>query len=205
MRYLKLYQQLKSFTVFSLSDIRLLESNFDPRRLVEWQAKGYLIKLRRGRYMFADQAAKLGEAGLFLTANRIYEPSYVSLESALSYYNIIPESVFTITSISARKTQRFETQVGSFAYRSVKPTLFWGFAIHQFQGQPYKLATLEKALLDFLYFRTDLKSQVNVSMLRFNETELRQQLDFYRLHKYVAAFGSVMLQTRLDLVLSLFE
>ena len=205
MRYLELQQQLKSFTVFGLSDIHLLEPNFDSRRLVEWQAKGYLIKLRRGYYAFADQATQLGEAGLFLMANRIYEPAYVSLESALSYYNIIPESVFTITSVSARKTQQFKTPVGSFAYRSVKPGLFWGFGIHRFQGQPYKLATLEKALLDFLYFREDLKSQVNVRMLRFNEIELRQQLDFCRLDKYAAAFGSTALQSRLALVLSLFE
>src|SRR5579864_6761878 len=103
MRYLDLKNQLNDFIVFSLKDIRKLDSSFYNRRLSEWRRKGYIKMVRRGYYIFSD--LKLSEDVLFLIANRIYSPSYVSLESALSYYGLIPEGVLSITSVSTRKTE----------------------------------------------------------------------------------------------------
>jgi predicted transcriptional regulator of viral defense system len=82
MRYLELKESLKDFTVFSLADIRQTDSFFHRRRLNEWQEKGYIKKLIRGFYIFSD--LELNENVLFEIANRIYAPSYISLEIALS-------------------------------------------------------------------------------------------------------------------------
>ncbi|GAI56933.1 unnamed protein product, partial [marine sediment metagenome] len=96
MKYLELKSELRDFTIFSLNEIRNIEPGFHRRRLNEWQDKGYIKKVVRGYYIFSD--LKLSEEILFKIANRIYLPSYISLESALSYYHLIPESVYGITS-----------------------------------------------------------------------------------------------------------
>ena len=78
MQYLKLKESLKDFTVFSLADIRRVDSSFHRRRLNEWQEKRYIKKLIKGYYIFSD--LELNENVLFEIANRIYAPSYVSLD-----------------------------------------------------------------------------------------------------------------------------
>jgi len=88
MQYNELRVQLKDFLVFNLSDIRKIEPRFYRRRLNEWQAKGYIKKLRRGHYMFGD--VPLNEEALYAVANRLYGPSYVSFEMALAHYGLIP-------------------------------------------------------------------------------------------------------------------
>ena len=122
MKFLELKNELKNFPIFSLNEIKIIEPNFIRRRLNEWQDKGYIKKVIRGYYIFSD--FQLSEEILFKIANRIYLPSYVSLESALSYYHLIPESIYGITSISTRKTYHFKTSIGEFIFRSIKPPLF---------------------------------------------------------------------------------
>lgn len=101
MRYTVFERYFRPFVVISLAEIRKREPLFDRRRLSEWQEKGLIKKLARGFYVFADE--DLSEAELFLIANSIYSPSYVSLQSALSYHHLIPEGVYTLTSVSAKK------------------------------------------------------------------------------------------------------
>ena len=125
MKFLELKSELRDFTIFSLNEIKNIEPGFHRRRLNEWQDNGYIKKVVRGYYIFSD--LKLSEEILFKIANRIYLPSYISLESALSYYHLIPESVYGITSISTRKTYHFVTSIGEFIYRALKPPLFFGY------------------------------------------------------------------------------
>ena len=73
----------KNFKIFNLNDIRKIEENFDLRRLNEWQKKNYIKKIRQGFYIFSD--LEINEQALFIIANRIHEPSYISLEMALSF------------------------------------------------------------------------------------------------------------------------
>ncbi|MCG2758861.1 MAG: hypothetical protein L6263_10560, partial [Desulfobacteraceae bacterium] len=110
MRYNDFREALNAYTVFSVNDIRKVESRFNVRRLVEWQGKGYIKKIIRGYYIFAN--LELDENVLFEIANRIYSPSYISFEMALSYYQIIPERVYGLTSATSRKTMAFKTKVG---------------------------------------------------------------------------------------------
>ena len=64
-----------------------------------------------------------------MLANRIYEPSCISRESALAYYLVIPEPVLGVTSVSSRKTRQFDSEWGRFSYRSIKPTLMYGYRV----------------------------------------------------------------------------
>ena len=89
--------------LFSTTDIRKAFPSFDARRLVEWQHKGYIHKIINRWYKFSDVPTE--ERLMLWTANRIYHPSYVSMETALSYYGLIPEAVYTITAVSTLKTK----------------------------------------------------------------------------------------------------
>ena len=200
MNYQKLKEQLKNFTVFSLSDIRKVEAKFYRRRLNEWQAKGYIRKLRRGYYMFADLI--INEETLFLIANRIYMPSYVSFEMALSYYGLIPEGVYLVTSASGRKTVRFKTPVAEFSYRKIKPELLFGYRLEKQRGQGYKIAEMEKAVLDYLYLNPKITEESDFHEWRFNSEEFLAKADIAKLNEYAKAFKNKQLMLRLKKFLS---
>lgn len=194
MQYNEFKQQLKDSTVFSLTDIRKIEPKFYRRRLNEWQDKGYIKKLRRGYYMFADTA--LSEETLFLVANKLYAPSYVSFEMALSYYGLIPEGVYSITSASSKKTIKFKTPIGEFFYRSLKPQLLFGYSLEALGKQAYKLAEMEKAVLDYLYLNSKSTRKTDLQEWRFEGREFLARADLNKFYRYVKAYSSPSLEKR---------
>ena len=194
MNYLMFRNKLIDYTVFSTNQIKFLFKDFDSRRLVEWQEKGYIIKIINRWYCFCETPKD--ELFLYWTANRIYQPSYLSLESALSHHGIIPEGVFTITSVSTAKTQLYQTQLGTFSYRSLKPSLFFGYEINQWQGKPILIAEPEKAILDYLYLNTHLQTVDDLEALRFNIFTLKNQLNHSKLDTYLRLFDNKLLGNR---------
>ena len=186
MHYQEFKEQLKNFTVFSLTDIRKIEPKFFRARLNEWQTKGYIKKLRRGYYMFTDTA--INEETLFLIANRLYAPSYVSFEMALSYYGLIPEGVYSVTSAATQKTAKFTTPIAEFTYRKLKPSLLFGYNLEKQNGQGYKIAQMEKALLDYLYLNPKIAGEADFHEWRFNSEEFLARADMLKLNAYAEAF-----------------
>lgn len=202
MQFIELKQQLKDFIVFSLQDIRKIEANFDLRRLSEWQNKKYIKMIRRGYYIFSD--LEINEQVLFLLANKIYTPSYVSLEMAFSYYNLIPESVFGITSVSSNKTNHFKTSLAEFTYRHLKPEFLFGYKLVAYQNRSFKIAEIEKAMLDYFYLNPYLKDYADFKELRFNADEFNKLADKNKMQKYLTAFKNKSLKKRVDKFLMFF-
>ena len=165
------------------------------RRLYEWVSRGIIKHLVRGFYAFSDLA--LGKSVLFHIGNRIYEPSYISLQSAFSYYSLIPEQVSSITCISSKKTTVFKTVLGTFLYFSIKPSLMFGYNIIKFNGHSFKIACLEKALLDFLYINPAVDSMGKFEELRINAERLNALLDRRKLKEYLSVFNNKALEKRL--------
>jgi len=187
MLYNQFKDYFKDFLIFSLADMRKAEPDFDRRRLNEWQDKGYIKKLRRGYYIFSDTS--LNEEALFLIANRLYPSSYVSLEMALSYYGLIPEGVYSITSVSSKKTARFKTPIADFVYRKIKPELLFGYRLGEYNGQGYKIAEAEKAVLDYLYLNPKITDAEDFYEWRFNSQEFLAMTEEKKLFEYADAFG----------------
>lgn len=189
------YNQFRSafadFTVISLDDIRAVEPGFDRRRLSEWQAKGYLLKIVKGRYVFAEMP--LDERRLFEIAARIYRPSYVSLESALSHHGLIPENVYAVTAVSTRRTYRFDTPVGLFSYRTVKPGFFYGYGIGPGQA---RVALPEKAVLDLLYLDPGLTGPDDFASRRLNRAVFIERCDGETFTRLAARSGVRALNDR---------
>lgn len=199
MKFIQFKDALKDFTVFSLNDIKLIDPHFHRRRLIEWQEKGYIKKVANGRYIFSDLT--IDENALFEIANRLYSPSYVSLESALSYYQIIPEAVYGITSVSTRRTYSYSTQLGKFQYRTIKPSIFFGYQIVTFNSKAFKIADMEKAVLDFFYLHPNLKSESDIISLRFNVEAFRQKSNRKKLQNYLRKFAKNALSERISIFL----
>jgi predicted transcriptional regulator of viral defense system len=196
MRFLQFKEQLKDFTVFSLADIRMVESAFHRRRLSEWQEKGYIKKIVRGYYIFSD--LHLSEQIMFEIANRIYLPSYVSFETALAFYGLIPESVYEVCSASTRKTNRFSTPVGRFGYRTVMAAAFFGYTIITENGGRYKIAEIEKALIDYLYLHAEAATDGAFQSLRLNTELFHEKVDPGKLALYAGRIGQAKLGERVE-------
>jgi predicted transcriptional regulator of viral defense system len=203
MRYQDLRQKLGDFVVFSLVDIRKIEPKFLRRRLNEWQDKGYIKKLRRGFYAFSDLA--LNEETLFLIANRLYLPSYVSFETALSYYGLIPEGVYSVTSAATKKTANFKSPVANFMYHRIKPRLYFGYRLEKKQGQGYKIAEMEKAVLDYLYLHPEIVREADFHEWRFDGKEFLAKADLAKMRRYAAEFGNRQIPKRLEKLLKLMK
>ncbi|MBU4321559.1 MAG: hypothetical protein KJ739_10825 [Nitrospinae bacterium] len=194
MRYNEFREAFRSYTVISVNEIRKMDSRFNLRRLVEWQGKGYIKKIIRGYYILAD--LKLDENVLFEIANRIYSPSYISLEMALSYYHMIPESVYGLTSATSRKTMVFETELGDFIYHTVQPRLLFGYKLVDYSGKKFKIAEPEKALLDYFYLNTSIQSKDDFAGIRIGKDQYFAQVDETRLVAYLNEFQQKSLAKR---------
>ena len=76
---------------------------------------GLFLKLRNNYYILKDS-----HPPLYAIANKLYQPSYISLESALSHYGIIPETVYAVTSVTTKSTREFTTPKSVFSYQRIK-------------------------------------------------------------------------------------
>lgn len=104
--------------------------------------------VKRGLYKLSDEHIP----DLYL-ANKLYEPSYISLEFALSYHRVIPETVYEITSVTPKATRRFEKFGRIYSYRKLKKSAFTGYIIEKQKGFSFQIADPEKAFVDANYFR----------------------------------------------------
>ncbi|MFH0928378.1 MAG: hypothetical protein V1821_02795 [bacterium] len=203
MRFQEFRQKFKDFIVFSLDDIRKADLRFHRRRLNDWQNKGYLKKLRRGYYLFSE--TPLNEKALHLIADRLYSPSYISFETALSWYGLIPEGVYSVTAASSRKTSSFKTPIGNFLYQRIRPDLFFGYRLEKYHEQGYKIAEMEKALLDYLYFHPKISDEADFHEWRFNSQEFLAKANMEKLQNYAKAFQNKRFLARLEKLLIMIQ
>ena len=153
---IKVEEKLKSLgmSVFSpreFRDVFNVSQNTASVFILRNTKSGLFIKLRNSYYMLKDS-----NPSLYFIANKLYQPSYISLEKALSYYNIIPETVYTITSITSKPTREYTNQTGVFSYQRIKKSAFTGYNPVKIESNLVLFAEPEKALTDYLYF-VDLK------------------------------------------------
>jgi predicted transcriptional regulator of viral defense system len=191
--FLAFLEQLEVFGVFSTQDIYKAFPHFDSRRLVEWQAKNYLQKLSNKWYCFAKM--ERSEFSQFRVANLLCKPSYISLESAFDYYGLIPESTFSSTSVTTKKTSHFENDRGNFTYRSIKNSLFFGYKTLYTSQEPVLMAEPEKAILDYLYLHPEIQTVADMEALRFN-ADVLEGINWEKFVSYLSLFKSRALEKR---------
>jgi predicted transcriptional regulator of viral defense system len=150
----------------------LLAGDQDPndvrRQLSRWVNAGRVRQLRRGLYMLAPPYQKVAPHP-FLVANALMPGSYVSGQSALAFYGLIPEYVARTTSVT---TTRPELWGGGYQFRHLAAALFFGYQLVQLlRGQQAFVATPEKALLDLAHFTPGSDSPGYLRELRLQNLE----------------------------------
>jgi predicted transcriptional regulator of viral defense system len=139
--------------------------------------------LRRGLYTLAPPFQKV-KPHPFVIANRLVRASYVSCQSALAHYGMIPEHVPVITSVTAARPTRWETPLGVYEFRHIRADRLRGYRLTDLGAEQRAfVATPEKALLDLIYLQPGGDSLEYLRELRLQRLdglkadELQRQAD----------------------------
>lgn len=164
----------------------LLAGAVDPadirRQLSRWTRDGKVIQLRRGVYSLVAPYRQ-GFPHPFLIANELLPGSYVSMQSALAYFGLIPEYVIQTLSVTIQRPSRWHNPLGDFRFQHISPGLFFGYQkLRLAAGQEAFIAFPEKALLDLVHFTPNGDDPLYLAGLRLQNLET---LDRQRL-KYLA-------------------
>ena len=195
MRYVELLSTLRrnKVSIFSLRDIKNMFPDANvatlKNNLTNWLKKGYMERLKRDLYACVEPILE-SEIPDFYIANRLYTPSYVSLETALSLYNIIPEIAAQVTSVTTKPSREFKNRHGVFMYRSCRKRAFTGYRIVVYEGYKVLIADEEKALVDFLYFKQRQGLSIDFEEERF-DAEILKGIEWKKAEEYAELFNKV--------------
>jgi len=204
---IKKYKTESIFTVakelpyFELEDLLSVEKNKEYSKIIlsRYKKTGKVIHLKKGIYVTKDYVDTIkirGELSSYseMIANKIYQPSYLSLEYVLYQHNLLTEIPNNFTSVSLAKTYKFSNDFGNFFYRRIKKGLFLGFNLEKKGDFWVAKATKAKALFDFLYLRkNDLIDKNSAEELRLNLSEFKNE-DKRELGKYIKIEGSAKMK-----------
>lgn len=154
-----------------------------------------IIRLRRDLYVCSEKIS--GKVlSLELIANRLLNPSYVSMSTALRYYGLIPESVYLIQSVTIKESREYETPVGRFVFTHIKRDAFnIGISNIEENGYSFLIASPEKALCDLIANTPSLQLRYRKDALLYLERDIRLDMDtFFRFNpdifrQYIAVGG----------------
>ena len=152
-------------------------------KIASFEQSDFLIRLKRGLFVVAPniQNQPLSKE---LIANHLYGPSYVSLQTALSFYKLIPERVHTVSSMTIKRSRNFSTPLGNFEYVGI-PKEYFAIGIRQEivkNDYAYLIATPEKAICDMIVQTAGLRLQSIKALQLYLEEDMR--IDFTAIEKY---------------------
>jgi predicted transcriptional regulator of viral defense system len=185
---------------FSVLDTQIQGLKVYAYQISYWQKRGYISKLKRGFYYFNDQVSDIDpkEISFF-----IYQPSYISLETALSIYGLIPEMIYSNTALTTKANRKISNYFGNFSYRHIHPKLFFAYKSINTKNGKYLIAEAEKALLDYFYLNLgQINNQQDLEGLRLNLQEVKK-MDKKKINRYLKEFNIKKLNKMIDLLLSL--
>lgn len=181
---LKLRDELQR-DVFSQQDLKTLYSSMTDAAIHNGITRSLkskdLLKLKRGLYLFS-QKLRRGSISKLLIANKLYGPSYISFESALSYHGLIPEAVYSTTSACfQRKNKTFTNELGEFSYDYIPCESFFMGVVNLKDEKGVLMATGLKALFDLVYIRRkNYNSMMELTNdLRIEEGILQKEVSLY--------------------------
>lgn len=152
---LKKLQNLSYFDKRTLAQVIELSDNSLSANIKRWLGNGVLVQLKKGLYVTRAYVASQHNRRAYteFLANKLREPSYVSMEYVLQHYSMLSEAVYGVTSVTMKTKRVYRNAFGTFVYRNIKAELFDGFTIMPVEGWSVKIATKAKALFDFLYYK----------------------------------------------------
>ena len=148
-------------------------------KINELVKKGELTTVKRGLYITGPKI-NIAQPEPFLIANHLWGPSYVSLDAALSYWGLIPERVYEISSITIKTSKSYKTPIGRFSYYHA-PLPYYSFGIKSVQLTPKQvalIATPEKAICDKIITTSGifLRSQKQVQEYLIDDLRMDEEM-----------------------------
>lgn len=182
----------------------LLAGDVDPnhirRQLTRWANAGRISQLRRGVYTLAPPYRKV-KPHPFTVANRMVPGSYVSCQSALAYYSLIPEYTPSVVSVCSSRPRTWDTSLGTYIFRHVKRKYLFGYGLREVSDtQNAIVAAPEKALLDLIYLTPGGDSEEYIESLRLQNLD---QLDEIGLERFAEDFGKPKLRRAAEILVRL--
>ena len=172
------------------------------RQLDRWVKSGRITPLRRGGY-FLKRPYRQEKPHPFFAANLLQPHSYISLHSALAYYDMIPEYVPVTTSVGTGRPETIETPLGSFKFHHLAERLFFGFEEREVsRNQQVLIASPEKALVDLLYLTPKSDNRDYLGELRLN---LSGTVSWDKLETTAAESGSKKTARAVKLIVEMFR
>jgi len=140
-------------------------------QLTRWVQTGRLLQLRRGLYALGPAWRKV-EPHSFLVANKLQRGSYVSLQSALAFHDVIPEHVPVVTSVGPGRPEMLRNPLGSFQFKHIASGMLFGYTRMEVAPRQFAfVASAEKALLDLAYLTPGSDSPVYLRELRLQNVD----------------------------------
>jgi hypothetical protein len=156
---MNLRRKIKTYTHAPISHNVIMEALATYSRpndkISEMIKSGELVSLRRGLYVPGPEL-DLPIPESFVIANHLRGPSYVSLESALSYWDFIPERVYETSSVTTKTTKTYQTSLGRYSFQHLS-TPYYSFGIRSVrltEQQTALIASPEKAVCDKIVLTT---------------------------------------------------
>ena len=138
------------------------------RQLSRWTRAGQLIQLRHGLYALAPSYQRI-KPHPFVIANALVQPSYISCQSVLAYYGLIPEYVPKIISVTTAQAGRW-LLAGAYLFHKINSAMLFGYQLTKLEtGQQAFVASPEKALLDLIYLTPNGDNPAYLRQLRLQE------------------------------------
>ena len=151
---------------------------FPRNKVSALEKRGNIIRLKLGLYVVSEKISRV-PVSRELIANHLCGPSYLSLETALSFYGMIPERVFAVRSMTTKRAKNFETPFGNFDYTTVS-TAYFGIGLRQeiVEDQyAFLIATPTKAICDMIVATPYLRLQSVKAIHNYLTEDLRIDFD----------------------------
>jgi predicted transcriptional regulator of viral defense system len=194
MKFEQLQEKIEQESIFSFTDILkwFPKAKTDSLKvqLNQWMKKKKIMRLKKGLYYYS----KIELADHFFIAPKLYFPSYISLETALNYYGLIPDVPQIVTSITNLATAKFVNPLGNFSFHKIQAKYFFGWRTIKNQKRTlfYNIACPEKAVADFLYF--NLSQFQTVEDLKAQRFNFNQDFDWIKFINIIEVFNQPRLK-----------
>ena len=204
MNFLQFREKFFNLSIFTINQVYAWYSDFDRNNFTRWVKRGLIIRLRNGVYTFPEY--KTLPHYQYYFANIIYKPSYISLQTALAFYGLVPESVLQITSVTTLKTESFVNDIGEFSYKTIKKNLMFGYLPKEIgDDKRFMIAIPEKAIIDFLHLYPEYNTKENLLDLRFDEDLLNDMINKDLLIELAEKTKIKALIRRIKLLIKVYE
>jgi len=154
--------------------------NAPKNKVQELERRGQIIRLKKGLYVLSESESGIVPL-LELVANHLYGPSYVSMQTALRLYGLIPEHVYSVKSMTLGRSCEFSNPLGQFSYVHTTPDYYpIGITTRQSGEACFQMATPEKALCDLIVSTSGIQLRSLSSVHEYIEQYLRFDMEAFR-------------------------